>query len=179
MGPAKFHDLSRVSGCSVEFFFSSEYSSFWSLVIYTRLFIFIFQTCCRKHPQNMEAGSCSVSRLMNTLLYSIEDLVGCWCLLWLGSGELGSFRVWVEEELGEVNFSRVFGVWYFPSDLFSHSLGAFTCCLWAPSDTLGELWAACPEYIPQEWDGDGSRKWAEDEDGSHPKGCCPPAEQQG
>lgn len=63
MGAAKFHNLSRVSGCSV-IFFSSEYSSFWSLVIYTRLFIFIFITCCRKKkPQNMEPRGSSVSEL--------------------------------------------------------------------------------------------------------------------
>lgn len=53
------------------FFFSSEYSSFWNLVIYTRLFIFIFKTCCRKQPQNMEPRGSSVSRRIksSTVLY--------------------------------------------------------------------------------------------------------------
>lgn len=47
MGAAKFHNLLRNSGCSMAFF-PLEYPGFWSLVIYTRLFIFVLKICCRK-----------------------------------------------------------------------------------------------------------------------------------
>lgn len=126
------------------FFFSSEYSSFWSLVIYTRLFIFIFKICCRKQPQNMEPGSSSVSRLIksSTVLYlksggllSVSpdlEMVGC------GTSE----SMWNRnQEKG--NFSGVLGTffyfYYFQGKsiwlvlLFSLSFTAFVCCFWFPN----------------------------------------------